>query len=395
MKSEPTHVSNHQQGDQDLAWRPGVVRRAPWLAISAIVAVILCIAASAAILLVSKKQPSANWRIQPTVWLSVLSTIANMLLTSALGAGVNIVWWKSALQGATLNDLHRHWLYGNSIWAALISWKHVNRVAVATLLVIAATLNGPLLQRASSVTSLVQESPKDLSVQIATMLPNGFTGLHSQFGGGIALLKHPFTQVVLDYSNRIPLYANISQCDGSCDLTVQGVGLSTECVNERLQIDHASTVFGPNGTILPTAFEKHTVFNTTFGFLGGDTSLISMNSTYTNTTSNGVTSCPGLLITNRCTLRPAIVEYQLHIENNGSRIQLIPSAYPRTVSVVTYIDRLLQDSTIGGIYLAAQQLFTSQASISIQQNHEWNIESSGSLVSRYLHLDRDSSHLIY
>jgi hypothetical protein len=60
-----------------------------------------------------------------------------------------------------------------------------------------------------------------------------------------------------------------------------------------------------------------------------------------------------------------------------------------------YPDLLFSDSTFGGVFLAAQQIFTSQANLSFELSKVWNFASSGSLANRYLQLDRYSSNIIY
>jgi hypothetical protein len=397
VETEKKTTPDLPQSSQDATWQPGVVKRAPWLAITALVSVMLCVAACATILLISNDQPTAHWKVQPTVWLALLSAVINALLAFALGIGVSITWWRKALSGGTLNDLHRYWQFGDSLWAAVTSWKNVNIIALATISVTLAALDGPFLQRASSVISRVNEEPVNVSVQISTELPYGFTGLHTEFGGDVSLLKYPFTQVMLSYSNRVPLTANTSKCDGFCTATVRAAGLSLECATETRPIDFGATAFGANETILPTAYDKHLVFYTNFTFKGGETSTIAMTNIYSNTAQNGPKSCPGQLTIKNCTLQPALVEYSIRIENSGPRAQILlnTTADPRVVSLTTYPDVEFQSSTFGGIYLAAQQIFASQAFLTFEPNREWNFASSGSLANRYLHLDQYSSSSIF
>jgi hypothetical protein len=395
VQNQTRNDSNLPQRSQHVTWEPGIVQRAPWGGIVALFIVILCVAMCATILFVSHGQPTAYWRVQPTVWLALLSALANALLRSALSVGVTIAWWRKALSGGTLNDLHRYWNFGGSLWASLTSWKNINIIAIASISVTLAALDGPLLQRPTSVTTEVTQALVNVSVKISTELPHGFTGYHAELGGGIALLKYPFTRVMLDYSNRVPPTANTSNCNGSCTLTVQGAGLGPECSTKTSPIDLGAKVFGPNSSsLLPTAYDKHIVFSTNFTFEGGEATTIVMTSIYSNSTQNGLHSCPGILTTKNCTLRPAIVEYPFRIDDSGARILLNSTAYPKVVSYITYPDVLFADSTFGGVFLAAQQIFTSQANLSFELNKVWNFASSGSLANRYLQLDRYSSNII-
>src|SRR5437762_11228174 len=81
------------------AWTTGVWRRLPCLGLAALVGVILCAAASAAILVYSNQKPISRWQIQPTVWLALLSAAANVALAFALSEGVKLAWCKKAVKG--------------------------------------------------------------------------------------------------------------------------------------------------------------------------------------------------------------------------------------------------------------------------------------------------------
>lgn len=382
--AKPNRIFKHQQDD---SWKPRIITRAPWLGIVALSVVIMLAAASATLLLLSNGQVTTTWRVQPTVLLALISALANAMLRFALTIGVTIAWWRKALSGGTLNDLHRYWHFGSSLWASLISRRKVNVIAIATISVVLASIDGPLLQRAASVTTHDVEVPTNISVQISTTLPYGFTGLYSHGGTAISLLKYPFTKVMMDYSNRAPLSVNISKCDGSCSATVPGVGLSPECTTDILPINIGEMSLQPNGTDSPIAHDKYLVFDTSFMFQDGANSSILMNSIYSNTTYESYRSCPGILITKSCTLRPAIVEYLIHIKSGG--VILLDSSNPHVLSESSYPDIHFGDSTFGGVYLAAQQTFASTAFIAFLHN-EWNFTSSGSLANRYLQLNQYS-----
>jgi len=164
--------------------------------------------------------------------------------------------------------------------------------------------------------------------------------------------------------------------------------LSLECLQETKRIDYGAEVFGSANTEL-------LVFATSFSYEGGENSTISMSTTFSNTSQNGPHSCPGVITTRNCTLRPALVEYAIRIENSGAQVLLDTTADPRVASLISYPDVEFEDSTFGGIYLAAEQIFTSQAFLTYENNRDWNFVSSGSLANRYLQLDQGSSGSIY
>lgn len=64
--------------------------------------------AATALLIVSRGSPISRWhvrgmRIQPQVWLSILSTIMDALIIFALAEGATIAFWKHATRGTTVS----------------------------------------------------------------------------------------------------------------------------------------------------------------------------------------------------------------------------------------------------------------------------------------------------
>lgn len=113
-------------------WRGTPFRRLPWLGLGALLGAVLGVIASIAILMKSNGQPTEYWTLQPTIYLAIALTVTNILLHFALAEAVSVAWWRRATQEQTkVNDLHRHWSYGNNLWAAVRSGKHVNMVAIA------------------------------------------------------------------------------------------------------------------------------------------------------------------------------------------------------------------------------------------------------------------------
>src|SRR5437764_8509578 len=144
--SEQTTYPIYHSGGGGQAWHPGALVRFPRLGIGALVGSILGIVASVAILIASDKKPILDWTFQPTVYLSIASTLTNITLYFAFTKGVTISWWRRAMKDGThLADLHRYWDYGSSLWAASTSGRRFNLVALACVLVAIAPINGPFL----------------------------------------------------------------------------------------------------------------------------------------------------------------------------------------------------------------------------------------------------------
>ena len=187
---------------------PGLFLRLPWPGflplLSIFVEAILC-----AVILVTTDGndvdtwPSSGWTIQPTVLLAILTTIANASLAFALSEGICIAWWHIALRGGTLHDLHRYWEFGTSVKNALLSGKHFNVAALAALASILILIDGPLLQRASSV--ITQQGQENITLSIplsSAFLPSGYTGVYTGRGGSPSTYRSAFKQVMQDYSAR-------------------------------------------------------------------------------------------------------------------------------------------------------------------------------------------------
>lgn len=178
------------------SWRPGALRRIPWIGLAAVVGAIIGIAAAVAILVASNGALISDWTYPPTVYLSITYTISNILLNIGLSKGVTINWWRKALMdGTQLGDLHRYWDFGNSVLAAAMAGRRFNFIALACIFVALTPINGPLLQRASSVGIETVYSAVDLEMA-ATKKIDFFTGYISGRGHNVSLTSEKFNPVV-------------------------------------------------------------------------------------------------------------------------------------------------------------------------------------------------------
>lgn len=212
-------------------WRPGL-RRIPWLALLALFIVLLCVPASAAIIIISNGRV-ADWRVQPSVLLGIISGVANSALLYALWKGVDISWWRAALHGTTLEQLNRIWSSGTSVRSALFSIVHVKRIGIASILSsIAAIVVSPLLQKASHARLLDVAQDVEMQVYLPTKFPTGFAGWAWDSNPplpGNTLLNPDFLEVIQTWYTGTPILTLNTTgffCDGTCEGTVQGAGIS-------------------------------------------------------------------------------------------------------------------------------------------------------------------------
>jgi hypothetical protein len=149
------------------------MRRFPWPGFLSLLFSVLAAASMVAVLVIlnNKLELVAGWTISPAVYLAIALKIANILLNYAF-EGVEVGWWvKSMKQGSNISQLHDVWAYGTSLKRAVISGRSFSLVALACITVALAPVNGPLLQRASTITSMPQNTQATLTVLAAQEFP--------------------------------------------------------------------------------------------------------------------------------------------------------------------------------------------------------------------------------
>lgn len=185
---------------------------------------------------------SETMGIQNSTFLSIMSTIANVLISVAFSEAANITWWLKALHGTDLRDLHYSWSFGQGIWNVLYSGKNFNKVALAALLASIVVIDGPLLQRASTIRTQVYTTTKTLLLPISPgPFVNGGTGLMTSLLDGAenltGLYTPTFLSVLQDYNSRKDLVIKNSGCGGLCNTTVMAAGFDTYCTTSFIPGD--------------------------------------------------------------------------------------------------------------------------------------------------------------
>lgn len=361
-------------------WHTGVFSNLPWLGLAALVGAAGCCAAAAFVLIHSDGQSIHDWTLQPTVYLAIASAAANILLHFALAEGVNVAWWRRSLkEGTTVNDLHRYWNYGNSLWAASTSGRHFNLVALASIFAALTPVNGPLLQRASTVTSQTVQAQVPLLVSIAPELPNGYTGTITGRGHAVALLSPAFTSVMRDYTNRQDIKMNNTGCNGVCYATLKGAGFAVNCSE--------STV--------PYTLEGGTTDNQINWVAVNGTNVFTSNFTYWYTAPNDITlavsfkrakTCTGDINIKKCTLRAATVEYPVMFQNDTVTLAETSTIFDDRVDSISKVAEQFSQgpTTLGGVSLALSNRFDSTAHMRFAGAVGYEVTSSGSPPNEYI-----------
>lgn len=96
----------------------------------------------------------ANWRtkaqLKPSVGLAIANTVSNLALAIAIGQGVTIAWWRKALNGATVSELHNSWSFSTLALDLLTAGKAFNFIRLAALTAKLALVDNLLLQQAQN-----------------------------------------------------------------------------------------------------------------------------------------------------------------------------------------------------------------------------------------------------
>ena len=231
------HATERAVGSSSQPWRTGFLRRAPVLGILALATALACGVGAIAVLVASNGLPIDRWRVQghnvqPTVLLSVLATIANALFRYAFREGATISWWTRALRGTSLDGLYRQWDHAQGVVPILTSGKHISLLAVVSLATTLLLIDGPLLQRASSIKVSTKQVQKILNVPISpSPFLEGATGLYAydDYESTPTLYSGLFSKALLQYNTRQPISLPDFGCKGRCEFEVIAPGFDIDC----------------------------------------------------------------------------------------------------------------------------------------------------------------------
>lgn len=116
-------------------WRPSIVQIGPLVGIAALLLGVAQVIAAFGVLVAADGDRVSNWKIQPTVYLAVLTAISNKALSFAVIQGTIVTWWLKASRsgGTTLAQMQRDWGYGMHTYKALLAGRHFNILALACI----------------------------------------------------------------------------------------------------------------------------------------------------------------------------------------------------------------------------------------------------------------------
>ena len=415
---ESKRVKEHESDSEDAGsiaspvWRPGYGQRFPMFGVGALLAVLACTGASVGVLVGSNNVSSSNWiqALAPNVCLQAINAVSNIMLAFAIAQGIAIAWWRKALRGATIAELHKSWEFSMSIGNIAFNLFSLDVIALAALATKVAIIDGVLFQRATS-TYTSQDPPVSLntiSIAATTFPSTGYIVSDTSFGAqascGCFMIGDAFTPVVnewetsngffKDYNDWFRINTPRSQqcsglcpakieywlrgksrsqqhCDGTCYASLDAIGFEIDCEQEMTheniaEAPIAAYIAAENGTSGDSsAWSDVAIFNSSFALqyaqTTSDTSAIDLDLTYFQADdpyNPSNSSCAGRVFTAKCKLRPAIVSYPVKIVNytnplviNGVSLTSRPSLWSvdekRVTPVYSRVSRQAEGFTVG------------------------------------------------
>jgi hypothetical protein len=337
-------------------WQTGLWQRLPWSGLLALIVGLGCGITALSIAMVSDGKPLDFWRVggydvQPTVLLSVLTTLANIVLGYAFSCGLTVAWWLSALRGRTLRHLHTSQSQATSLVALFSRRPAFNTVTVASILLATLLMDQPLFQRGIRVVTHRGNESMMVTLPVSSSpLQIGATGIIADHKDSLQpSLYHPlFSNVSRQYDLRDAIRIPGFTCVGSCATEIVTAGWDVACSESstpyRLMSDDEfidwqlegsddsdenstnRTYGGPDRT--QTMFDVSAIYNTSDAFIayGAANYQINVSAMYKATPGgNGTTK------RRECILSEALTRYPVHINGDVLTLQPMPWSINTTV----------------------------------------------------------------
>lgn len=182
----------------------------PWAGLICLFLSVCCAAAALAIGLVSNGLIQNSWRlptgtVQPSVLLSLVATLCNAALRVAFAEGAVIMWWIQAQRGVSVVTLYTSYEQAHN-FTSLFTTTKFTRITLAAVAMLLLLLDGPFLQKASTVR--IVSHPKILNLTIAVSplpLGAGATSFFTAHAYKPDLYTPAFAQVAQDYESKKPI----------------------------------------------------------------------------------------------------------------------------------------------------------------------------------------------
>ncbi|KAF2168507.1 hypothetical protein M409DRAFT_21256 [Zasmidium cellare ATCC 36951] len=330
-----------------------------------------------------------SWTVQPSVYLSIFTGIGNKALAFAAAEGAIITWWVRAIQGTTLRKLHYDWEASTNIVSGLFS-KHFSILTATSMCAMVILVDGILLQSATTTVQRSLEMPLKLHAMLAPQVPTNFTGLAAKLDVQNDFLSTAinanFAPVWEDWVAQAPIPSPFKGCPGTCVATVRAPAFSFKgCdVTSTGFVDFAA-IAAANGDedAYPAVCELLTdstghwcpilSLSTTVSAAAGERESIFVDIGIISPEVRNTGA--GNFTQRRCTLEPAIGEYQVTLHGN-STVET-NALNPTILSLANNTARAESgpleyiNSTLGGIATLADMRYHSDVLIKIWSNATW------------------------
>lgn len=420
-------------------WQPGFWKRFPWLGAVALCTIVFVCIIEVIVLLLSnnkaasqwnkpviKRYPKATWP-SPNVILSIFNSMTSIAITVAVGQGIAIAWWRKALKGTSIKELHNTWSFGGSITSIVLNLKYFNFAALAAVVTKLTIIDSVLFQRATTTyVALGPQRSHNVSTYPTFKLPQ--TATVNNYLNGTTSLDYFFTFDIDTWLSSA--YGNIystygyGDCEGICALNITQPGYYAQCTQQEKDVD-VTTIF-PTGNETEISTE---IFGVTFS-INYDTpkknyTWIGLNFTSydvrdpARVPANNTQDCPGTIYTTQCELRQGYINYPVFMQksnaatgtNNGQDSSSYVDVYLGYLDTKngTYVDLGDFDYDLGqlpefmpwkdlgnvaggvptpggttsngGFYAALRDSFTSHAYVKSNTSQYWEINTEGQFAS--------------
>jgi hypothetical protein len=413
-------------------WRPGYRARFPLFGAAGLLGVLVCAAVTVVVLVCSNNVSSSRWtqKLQPSIIIQGLNSASNLCLALAIAEGVAIAWWRKALKGATVAELHQSWAYSTSFSSIARHFWALDAIALAALATKLAIVDGVLFQRATS-TYTTQDPARNVTILGAaaqTFPETGYVvaeGFGAQTDCNCFMIGDTYTKTVDDWETSNGFFKDFEQlfpsCDGICYTHVDAIGFEIDCQKSSNHSNYATGAIDAynahklDGSGDSSQWTNLPIFNSSFGMVYPSASQaypsLNLDLLYfdsDNPYDPNSASCPGTITNVHCTMRPALVRYPVTVVNytnahisNGVSIGGRPHDNSNTASppipnysytnkqaegftVLSYLnptDQNIVNSTtqLGGMANALSQFMSSSAAITYNGGSLWGLQQKGIL----------------
>ncbi|KAL3418871.1 hypothetical protein PVAG01_09092 [Phlyctema vagabunda] len=334
LDHSPTSKEDLRASAQEKRWQPGFFHNVPWLGLVSLLLVLCSIIASAIILVVSNGDEISSWKVAPSVIFAILAALSTACLNTALSSGLNISWWHQMLNGAPLTDVHRFWDHRNNLWAAVTSGSQFTFIAAATICVTVAAIEGPLLQRASTVRTRAVPKPVTLQVAMAVNVPSGYT---ADVTGESSYPTNPssaFSGVFKGYTNRDAVTSGFDGCPNTCTASIPGVGFEIDCLPSNITTwtwdqyrEYSNEGVAMTQFYTQTTWWIEGIDDPSYTGIAptGSYEYLTLQASWANNTANTYTQ-------RICNLSLAVVSYPIRITNGTTSLELPAGTNPEVMA---------------------------------------------------------------